>query len=186
MTEVAAVFVASNRGSQRTTNGVRWASKYRAADGTLVYSVEYDQASAGVPATRYADSRSSFGLLVGSKLLLEVVEVAGEHFATRVAIDHDAEYPVCPECTLLSATSVLGADAYLEVLPRYLEHAAAGRWTLFERYEVSDAELRGSSDRPLLSIRCLTCSGEYALRTSGEREASGIHCERLRHSFAAL
>ena len=115
-----------------------------------------------------------------------MTDVAGERFATRVSIDDDAEYRACEDCSLLSDASVMDAETYLEVLPRYLENDAEGRWSLLARYEVSDADLRRSSNRSLLAIRCLTCRGEFALRTSREREPFGIHCDRLRHSFVEL
>ena len=186
MRPVAAVFVRSNPGGDRTPNDIRWASEYKTADGALVYSVDYHQATAEVRATRFADSSATFGLIAGSKLLIEVTEIAGVHFATHVEVDDDADYPRCEDCSVLSGTSILTAPAYLEALPKHLENAAQGRFHLLARYEVSERELRYSSDRPLLTIRCNTCRGEFALRTPGEREPAGIHCERIRHSFAKL
>lgn len=182
MARVPARFVRSSFDRDRLPNGVPWASEYRTDDGTLVYSILYDDATGDIPATVYANSSATAGLIVGTQLLVDVTEVDGTRYATRVAVDEDADYPSCEQCSFMDDISVTTVDAYLVYNELFRRKERAGHWAVV-RYDVPEDALDYSSDEFLLEIHCLECRAQFSCRRSGEREAAGVHYRRQRHSF---
>ena len=182
---VRGFYVGGNPASEVLPNGVVWSTLYRSDSGADIYAVYYDRIVGDVPATRYASSRASIGLIVGTRVIINVVDIDGTLYASRVALDEDADYPECPHCGFLRTLRVTPTSEY----PRYLavcrNKEKTGLFKLVD-YDVSEHALHYNYDEPLLEIQCLHCRAEYTCDTAGDRQAAGVYYRQHRHSFVNL